>query len=180
MLAKSYLEFKGRLDAQGAVLTYCGSVSEAIMSALGETLKQKMAERDTDAADVRRAFSIFIEQVQNVIRYSEHQGESGEPAGGSGLIMVGFEQGRYFIVCGNFVQQDKVDRLKARLDHLVTLDKDSIRQYYREKLREPPEEGSLGATIGLIEIARRSSLPIEYDFSPSDAASSFFCLKAYV
>jgi hypothetical protein len=184
MLAKSYLEFKGRLDEQGAVLTYCGSVSEAIMSALGETLKQKMAERETDAADVRRAFSIFIEQVQNVIRYSEQRGSDGAAAGGaapgSGLIMVGIEEGRYFIVCGNFVQQDKVERLRARLDHLATLDRDSIRQFYREKLREPPEEGSLGATIGLIEIARRSSQPIEYDFSPGDAASSFFCLKAYV
>ena len=181
MLAKSYLEFKGRLDEQSSVLTYCGSVSEAIMSALGETLKQKMAERDTDAADVRRAFSIFIEQVQNVIRYSEQRGD-GDAAGGpgSGLIMVGIEEGRYFIVCGNFVQQDKVERLRARLDHLATLDRDSIRQFYREKLREPPEEGSLGATIGLIEIARRSSQPIEYDFSPNDASSSFFCLKAYV
>ena len=184
MLAKSYLEFKGRLDEQGAVLTYCGSVSEAIMSALGETLKQKMAERDTDAADVRRAFSIFIEQVQNVIRYSEQRGGDSDAAGsaapGSGLIMVGIEEGRYFIVCGNFVQLDKVERLRARLDHLATLDRDSIRQFYREKLREPPEEGSLGATIGRIEIARRSSQPIEYDFSANDASSSFFCLKAYV
>ena len=151
------------------------------MSALGETLKQKMAERDTDAADVRRAFSIFIEQVQNVIRYSEQRGDGATTGGpGSGLIMVGLDADRYFIVCGNFVQQDKVERLRARLDHLATLDRDSIRQFYREKLREPPEEGSLGATIGLIEIARRSSQPIEYDFSPSDASSSFFCLKAYV
>jgi Family of unknown function (DUF6272) len=182
MLAKSYLDFKGRLDEQGAVLTYCGGVSEAIMAALGETLKQKMAERDTDAAVVKRAFSIFIEQVQNVIRYSEERDDPGAvaPHLGAGLIMVGMEDGRYFIVCGNFVQPDRVERLKARLDHLVTLDKDSIRQFYREKLREPPEEGSLGATIGLIEIARRSSLPIEYDFSPSDAGASFFCLKAYV
>lgn len=180
MLAQSYLEFKGRLDQQGAVLTYCGSVSEAIMAALGETLKQKMVERESDAADIRRAFSIFVEQVQNVIRYSEENRKNGDVGPRSGLIMVGLKQGRYFIVCGNFVQQDKVERLRARLDHLVTLDRDSIRQFYREKLREPPEEGSLGATIGLIEIARRSSLPIEYDFSPSDAAMSFFCLKAYV
>jgi hypothetical protein len=180
MLAKSYLDFKVRLDEQGAVLTYCGSVSEPVLVALGETLKQRMAERDTDAAVVKRVFSIFIEQVQNIIRYSEERGGTVAPSLGAGLIMVGMEDGRYFIVCGNFVLRDKVEQLKARLDHLVTLDKDSIRQFYREKLREPPEEGSLGATIGLIEIARRSSLPIEYDFSPSDDSSSFFCLKAYV
>ncbi len=94
--------------------------------------------------------------------------------------MVGMDDDRYFIVCGNFVQRERAQRLRTRLDHLAALDKDGIRQYYREKLREPPEEGSLGATIGLIEIARRSSQPIEYDFVPSDAETSFFCLKAYV
>ncbi len=183
MLAKSYLDFKTRLDEQGALLAYCGGVSEAILAAFGETLKQKMVERDADAGVSKRLFSIFIEQVQNVIRYSEERdqaGDDGQQGLGAGLIVVGIYNGRYFVVCGNFVQHDRVERLKTRLDHLVTLDRDSMRQFYREKLREPPEEGSLGATIGLIEIARRSSLPIEYDFSPNDAASSFFCLKAYV
>ncbi len=69
MLAKSYLDFKTKLDEQGAVLTYCGFVSEAMLGALGETLKQKMAEQDADANVTKRVFSIFIEQVQNVIRY---------------------------------------------------------------------------------------------------------------
>lgn len=183
MLAKSYLDFKTRLDDQGALLVYCGGVSEVILAALGETLKQKMVERDADANVAKRLFSIFIEQVQNIIRYSEEREQvkdTGQQGLGAGMIVVGIEDGRYFVVCGNFVQQDRVERLKARLDHLLTLDRDSMRQFYREKLREPPEEGSLGATIGLIEIARRSSLPIEYDFSMSDAAASFFCLKAYV
>src|SRR5579862_273216 len=181
MLARSYLDFKARLDEQGAVLTYCGSVSETVLVALGETLKQKMAELETDAAVVKRVFSIFIEQVQNVIRYSgERVAADADAVGlGAGLIMVGVEDTRYFIVCGNFVRHERVEPLKARLDHLATLDKEAIRQFYREKLREPPEEGSLGATIGLIEIARRSSRPIEYDFAPRDAETSFFCLKAY-
>ena len=181
MLARSYLDLKARLDEQGAVLTYCGNVSESMLAALGETLKQKMVELETDTAVVKRVFSIFIEQVQNVIRYSGERTASGAAAAslGAGLIMVGVEGERYFVVCGNFVLPDRIEPLKARLDYLVTLDKEAIRQFYREKLREPPEEGSLGATIGLIEIARRSSLPIEYDFSPTDAGTSFFCLKAY-
>jgi hypothetical protein len=184
MLAKSYLDFKVRLDEQGAVLTYCGSVSEPVLVALGETLKQRMAERDTDAAVVKRVFSIFIEQVQNIIRYSGErlpQGQPQAPVMGGGLIMVGTEDGQYFVVCANFIPEDRVDRLRNRLAHLLTLDKDAIRVYYREKLREPPDEDSLGATVGLIEIARRSSRPLEYDFHPTaDGQSSFFCLKAYV
>jgi hypothetical protein len=96
-----------------------------ILTALGETLKQKMAERETDSAVGKRVFSIFIEQVQNVIRYSEELGDNTGAVrqSGAGLITVGVENGRYFIVCGNFVLAEKVERLKARLDHLATLDK---------------------------------------------------------
>jgi hypothetical protein len=182
MLAASYLDFRTRLDQEGAVLTYCGFVSESVLTALGETLKHKMAEQETDPNTTKRVFSIFIEQVQNVIRYSdERSSRAASRTGlGSGLIMVGIEQSEYFVVCANFVAPDRVERLRARLDHLVSLDKDGLRNYYREKLREPPEEESLGATIGLIEIARRSSRPVQYDFHAPDPESSFFCLKAYV
>jgi len=182
MLAKSYLDFKSKLDQQGSVLTYCGAVSESMLAALGETLKQKMSATHTDMGLAKRVFSIFIELVQNIIRYSDARDEADPPGAApvGGFIMVGIEKGHYFVVCGNSVQNNKVDRLRARLEHLATLDREQIRQYYREKLREPPDEGSLGATIGLIEIARRSSLPIEYDFSPNDAETSFFCLKAFV
>jgi hypothetical protein len=181
MLAKSYLDFREKLDEQGAVLTYCGFVSETMLTALGETLKRRMAEQEPDPNVTKRVFSIFIEQVQNVMRYSEERtaGDEERPLG-AGLIMVGSRDGGYFVVCGNFIDAARADRLKDRLDRLATLDKDGLRQLYREKLREPPEEESMGATIGLIEIARRSSRPIEFDFCPSRGDASFFCLKAYV
>ncbi|HTH98215.1 MAG TPA: SiaB family protein kinase [Stellaceae bacterium] len=183
MLAKAYLDFRTRLDQEGAVLTYCGFVSESVLTALGETLKRKMAESDTDANTMKRVFSVFIEQVQNIIRYSGErlQKQATPPGMGGGLIMVGTEGDQYFVVCANFIAEDRVERLRGRLEHLLTLDKDAIRVYYREKLREPPEDDSLGATVGLIEIARRSSRPLQYDFHPTpDGKSSFFCLKAYI
>jgi hypothetical protein len=66
------------------------------------------------------------------------------------------------------------------LEHLRSLDRDELKAYYKEKLREPPEEESKGATIGLIEIARRASEPIEFDFLDIDESQAFFCLKAHI
>jgi hypothetical protein len=43
-----------------------------------------------------------------------------------------------------------------------------------------PEEGSKGAGLGIIEIARRASKPIEFDFTEVDGDYTFFTLKASV
>ncbi len=99
---------------------------------------------------------------------------------GSGTITVGHEGDKFFIVCSNTVDAADVTMLKERLEVLKMLDKDGLKAYYKEKLREEPEAQSKGATIGLIEIARRASEPIEFDFEAIDNERSFFCLKAYI
>jgi hypothetical protein len=73
-----------------------------------------------------------------------------------------------------------VELLRQRLEIVRGLDKEGLKAYYREKLKEPPEEQSKGATIGIIEIAKRASEPIEFDFEPMDGDTTFFCLKAYI
>lgn len=165
------------------MVSFSGFVSEGILFSLGEALKQKMTLDETDINTTKKVFSVFVEQVQNVIRYSSDRLESdvGRKAElGSGTITVGHDMDKFFIVCCNTVESADVAMLKERLEILKTLDKEALKAYYREKLREEPEAQSKGATIGLIEIARRASAPIEFDFEEIDKNSSFFCLKAYI
>jgi len=168
-----------QLREEGIILSYSGYVSEAILFALGEALKLRMSARDADALLVKRLFSIFVEQVQNIIRYSQER-TAGPPPLGAGIVLVGEEDGSFFVICGNIVPADRIDRLRSRLDAIAAMDKDDLRRFYREKLREAPEEESQGATLGLIEIARRASLPPSYDVVALDEERSFFCLKAFV
>ena len=145
MLAEQYFEFRSVLDRQGALLTYCGLVSERVLGALGETLKHKMAEQQTTSDVSKRVFSIFVEQVQNVMRYSEERaGAAQEPRPGAGLVMVGTSEGQHFVLCGNLIPQEKAPRLKERLDHLAELDSQGLRELYREKLRQPAGGGEPG------------------------------------
>jgi hypothetical protein len=51
---------------------------------------------------------------------------------------------------------------------------------YKETLKSEPEEGSKGAGVGFIEIARRASKPIEFDFADVDDRFSFFALEAEI
>lgn len=183
MLVQEYYGFQQDLHKKGIVFSFTGYVSEGILFALGEALKQKMALDETDANVTKKVFSVFVEQVQNIIRYSADRLE-GEPGGkielSSGMIAVGREGERFFVVCGNIVSRNDVTMLRERLQMLATMDKDALKAFYKEKLKEPPEAQSKGASIGLIEIARRASEPIEFDFMDIDPIHAFFCLKAYI
>jgi len=183
MLVQEYYGFQQDLNKKGIVFSFTGYVSEGILFALGEALKKKMALDETNANVTKKVFSVFVEQVQNIIRYSADrlEGDAGKKIElSSGMIAVGREGARFFVVCGNTVSQTDVTTLRERLQTLVTMDKDALKAFYKEKLKEPPEEQSKGASIGLIEIARRASEPIEFDFMDTDPGHAFFCLKAYI
>lgn len=182
-LARQNREFKRMLDERGILFSFSGYLSEGILYSLGDTLRQKMTLDETDLTTIKKVFSVFIEQAQNIIRYSAEKvlgnvGKSVELS--SGMVNIGTDGGRFFIVCANTILEEDVPRLRERLQLLQKMDKDEIKAYYKEQLREAPDEKSRGATIGLIEIARRASEPIEFDFDRIDADKHFFCLKVCI
>ena len=108
-----------------------------MLFSLGEILKQKLALEETNLNTAKKVFSIFVEQVQNIIRYSDEK-VSGEANSqkieiSSGVISVGVENERFFVVCGNLVRRQDVPELQSRLELIRSLDKEGIKAYYKEK-----------------------------------------------
>ena len=183
MLAERYRAFKSIMDQEGIIFSFSGYLSENVLYSLGEALRHKMALEETNVTTVKKVFSVFIEQAQNIIRYSADKvvGDADKRVElSSGMVTIGREAGHFYIVCANTMQQDHVEKLRSRLEVLQKMDKDEIKAYYREQLREAPEEDSRGGTIGLIEIARRASTPIQFDFLPIDDLTTFFCLRVSI
>ena len=60
------------------------------------------------------------------------------------------------------------------------MSRDELKSLYKEKLRAEPEQGSKGAGLGFIEVARRATKPIEFDFSDVDGDYAFFAIKATI
>lgn len=179
-LAKGYRAFKISLDERGIIFSFSGYMSEGVLYSLGDALRHKMVQQEADVNTIKKVFSVFIEQAQNIIRYSAEKVKTKDIELSSGMVTIGMEDGRFFIVCGNTIIDEDIPKLRERLELLQSMDKDQIKSYYKTRLREPPEETSQGATIGLIEIARRASAPIEFDFDRIDADTHFFCLKVSI
>ena len=177
------------LHSQRAIFAYSGYVTEPVLSGVGEALKQKLAIDDADTKTLRSVFAVFVEQMQNIIRYSAEKAQASLPPAADtralreiryGILTIGRE-GRDYVVCaGNLVERADVPRLHARLSRIREMSKDELKALYKEQLRAEPEEGSKGAGLGFMEIARRASKPIEFDFTDVDEHHAFFALKATI
>jgi SiaC family regulatory phosphoprotein/Family of unknown function (DUF6272) len=187
MLAKDLLDFRAQLQESGIIFAYCGYVTEPVLTGVGDALKQKLAIEDMDTKTARSVFAVFVEQMQNIIRYSAET-DGPDPASDSGAapelrygVMTVSRAGDKFIVkAGNLVDKADVEPLRTRLGQIRAADKGALKAMYKETLKGEPEEGSKGAGIGFIEIARRSSKPIAFDFTEVDERFAFFALEAEV
>jgi hypothetical protein len=184
MLARELFDLRSILRKQGIIFAYSGYVTEAVLSGVGDAIKQKLMFDDANTKTMRGVFAVFVEQMQNMIRYSVERSTSGvsdSPNGiRYGVLTIGQENGDYVIYAGNLIQRSDVERLRAKLSHIRDMSKEELRLLYKERLRGDPEEGSKGAGLGFMEIARRASKPIEFDFTDVDDEYAFFTLKASV
>jgi len=180
MLAHEYQSYCSSLEKRGIIFSYSGFVSEDLLEALGQTITRKMQMDDTNTSTANRVFGVFVEQVQNIIRYSAERERDEGAELSSGVITIGREQGKFYVACGNLVLREDMDDLRTRLEQLQRMDKNELKVFYKEKLRQEPESGSKGASVGLIDIARKASEPLIFDFLAVDDRHAFFYLKVYV
>lgn len=185
MLARELFDIRSILRKQGIIFAYSGPVTETVLSGVGEAIKQKLVIDDADTKTLRSVFAVFVEQMQNMIHYSAEKmpkriSESPFTELRYGILTIGREGDDYVVHAGNLVVRSDVERLQLRLSEIRSMNKEELRALRKERLRSDPEEGSKGAGIGFMEIARRSSKPIEFDFTDVDDEHAFFALKASV
>ena len=189
MLAGQLMDLRSMLHTQGVIFAYSGYVTEPVLSGVGEALKQKLTIDDADTKTLRSVFAVFVEQMQNIIRYSAekaHPAPLPKSERGAlmeiryGILTIGREGDGYVVCAGNLIQQSDVERLRERLNRIRGMSKEELKALYKEKLRADPEQGSKGAGLGFIEVARRATQPIEFDFAEVDDGHAFFALKATI
>lgn len=187
-LAKNYFNFRTDLEERGIKFSYSGVLTEDILSGLGDALRQKLAYDGVPPAVSRSVFSSFVEQVQNIIRYSAEKQSprdtstlKEEDSLSFGLLAIGrHKNGFHFVSCSNLIHAGDVARIKLSLEKLHGLDRKQLTALMKESLRAAPPVGSKGAGVGFIAIAREASAGFEYDFTPVDNTAMFyFTFEAY-
>ncbi len=178
----SMLAFYRFLKEQNINIIYSGPVWSDGIETVGEMLKKRMEIDNLPMSASMSVFSVFVEQMNNVQHYSTEQEKEGvaDYEGKifyGGLFILGTAGQSYYLQTGNVMKNDHIELIRQRVDHLNSLDKAQLREFYKKRLREDDDNlESKGAGLGLIEIARRASSKIEYQFEPYDKEHSFFTM----
>ncbi|OAD22806.1 hypothetical protein THIOM_001378 [Candidatus Thiomargarita nelsonii] len=185
MLIENIYQFKTELDKQGIFFCFSGPISQKILVDIGYTLRYQINQREHSSTTVLKVFSRFVQQTENIIYYSAENADNFLPQSqtaelSDSVIVVGYEQGHYYVLCGRVFDKRTVDTLSEQLIILQNLNKDELNLYYKQEYQKARHIGSQGAKLGLIELARWSIFPIEFDFNKVDEGLYFFYLKTVV
>lgn len=166
-----YRIFSDFVAQRKIVFYYYGYFSQTIVSAMADTIKLSMKQADTTASAKRKLFSCFVEMAQNIIHYSS---EALTPATQDdaevrqGSVCIGHTGERFYLMCSNRVAASDVAPLREKLEPLKSMTLEEIKRAYQDTLRSEQPEGSKGAGLGFLTVARDASEPLEFEFAPLD------------
>jgi uncharacterized protein YqgQ len=181
LLGNKLYEVQNVLRENGILISFSGKLSQALIEEYGEAVKKYLETEERPKSEVFNVFSVFIEQTQNIKNYvgSKEGSSSFERIASSSIVTIGKTEDGHFICSGNMVETRDLDKLLEKIDRLARLDKTELKKLYKEvMMSEQPEQG--GAGLGIIEMARKSSKPLEYSLTKLDESLTFFTLKAVV
>lgn len=176
------MELSHQLRSNQVMICFSGPFSHAIIEDLGKAVRQFMESANEPQAAVMDVFSVYIELSQNVRNYTGRVFGNDADAG-QAIIVIGREGEHYVIGSGNVVARKDIDPLLERVEALRGMDATALRRLYKQTLRERPEPQpgeDAGAGLGLIEVARRASQPLDYAVHDLDDGRAFFSLQVVI
>lgn len=172
------------LTNQGAIFCISGPLSQNMIVEIGNALKYKMRLKEAGETTILRVFAIVIEQAQNILRYSAERikmdNQVIEDNSGIGNMVIGYENEHYYVLCSNVVKNDDASILEEKLAKIRSMNKDELKNYYKEQRKKSFDSNPTSAGLGFIEIARKAYKPIEFSLDKKDEKTSIFSMKVII
>lgn len=169
--------FYQNLRDQKIVLAFLGVFSQEIMVECRKILTDR---QNIDKNCLLILTSVFVELTENILKYSEERELRDGKRRGVGIIVVRETDTHFIVHSGNRAKLDSAKGLVETCNNLNSMDKDGLRQLYRERRREARKADAKGAGLGLIEITRRADGPVECAMEPLNEAYGFVSLSIQI
>ena len=118
--------------------------------------------------------SVYVEMMNNMRMHSAKRQSPSQPLG---VLHLGVDNDMYYLQSSNAVETAKVENIQIQLERMNAHIKTELRKFYKfRRRRDNPNKDSQGAGLGLIEIARRTANPIDFDFRELGDGIVFFTM----
>lgn len=177
-LLKSVLTVYEELNTNGISLVYMGDFSHEITKMFTVMAEDEIIDKDENVTTRRRIYHVLIETLQNMTRHSD---EFTQEVVGKGLFLIGKKLDTYYVITSNRISADKKDKLEAMLNMVNAATRNELKDMYRKQIREGKLSAKGGAGLGLIDMARKTTGKLDFEFIPfQDDNSYLFVLKVEI
>lgn len=161
------------------LLAYKGSITAELITNVLGVVETKLNHVIEKSSTKKKIYNILVEGLQNLYHHVDDLPDSiNNMDVHFGIFVIAKTEETYEIRTGNFIKNDKINKLKERFDKIKSLSKDELKELYKFVLNNQMFSDKGGGGLGLIDIARRTNGQIDYDFANYDDNYSFF--KMYV
>lgn len=175
---KNVYVFDEVMEKNNLILIYEGVFTQEITKSVLSMAERNFESEGVELVVKKKVFNVMVESLQNI---SKHQDSAKDEDGdSSSVFMIGYENEVYSIISGNVILNQNVPSLRSRIDQINSLDKDGLKQLYKEVRAQGTLSEIGGAGLGFIDMARKSGNKLDYSFEPFNNEISFFTLVAKV
>lgn len=175
-------KYRALLHDNGVILSVAGIISQEMLVMFVQNLKTKIDSLLDLNPKAHNIFNIFIELVQNILNYSKSKDDDiNEIIKRGSLILVGYDKKKelFYVSSSNLIDNADKEKLQERIEYVNSLDAEGLKSYYKEMRQQGKNKHEQGAGLGFIDMAKRSSQKLIYDFEKVDEHHQFFLLKVY-
>ena len=122
----------------------------------------------------------MVECLQNISKHANDFSSGDYLFSGRGIFLVSKGDDEYHVTTGNMVENSKLEELTEMLENINKLDKDELKEMYKQQIRQGRLSDKGGAGLGFIDIKRKTGKDLEYHFLPISESKSFFLLTSSI
>lgn len=159
-------------------LIWSGHISPDVGKEVLSFTETKLTEDDVELSMRKKVFSILMEILENVAKYST--GNESEEKYGKPLAIIKLEGKVYSLTTGNLILNDDVDELREKIDTINRYDKAGLKELYRKSLSGQTTETESTGNMGLIDMARKSGSKLVYQFEKVNDLYSYYTITVNV
>ncbi|MCF8379760.1 MAG: SiaB family protein kinase [Bacteroidales bacterium] len=160
------------------IIEYKGHLTFNTIGRLLTILKQNMAEKGIELFFYKRMLSVMIEVLENIYKYADQY--QNNPYISKNIIPT-FRIDRigdtYQISSTNPIKIKDSVLLRKKIDRINKTTETGLKLLYRQTISNGKFTEKGGAGLGLIEMAKISGNPIQYQFDPINDEFSLYTLK---
>jgi hypothetical protein len=175
---KAVSQLEKMMTDNNIYLVWSGHITPEVGKEVLSFTEAQLNENEIESNQRRRVFSILVEMIENVAKYSP--GIEPENKYGMPVALIRLRNKTYMLTTGNLMPNNQVNNLKEKLDSINKYDRAGLKELYRKSLSDQTSDSDSTGNMGLIDMARKSGSRLIYEFRKINSLYSYYTLTVKV